>query len=144
MDGASVKNLRMFRKLCGSANLGNVILATTMWEKVPLAEGNERERQLKDEFWKDMLAKGSTIARVSTDRAQATELVKKFLKNSPIVTRLQKELSAGKTLDQTEAGAAVQQYIEKLTIQYKKDLEDAKKEIKAAQRKRMVSFCVVA
>jgi len=34
MDRTSIKNLNMFKKLCSFENLGNVILATTMWNKV--------------------------------------------------------------------------------------------------------------
>jgi len=61
MDGASMKNLRLFCKLYGPNNLHNVILATTMWEKIPETEGVSRELQLKKEFWSDMIAKGSII-----------------------------------------------------------------------------------
>lgn len=58
MDSASMKNLRMFRKLCGPNNPRNIILAATMWENISVAEGEIRESQLKKEFWKDMIPMG--------------------------------------------------------------------------------------
>lgn len=140
MDGASMKNLRMFRKLCGPNNLRNVILATTMWEKIPEAEGVTRESQLKREFWNDMIAKGSTVARVSTDPLDAIKPVERFLGKETMVLRLQEELSSGKTLIQTEAGAAIQEDIERLSVQYAKNLEAAKEEMRQAQRTRALTI----
>lgn len=38
----------MFNKLCGDDALKKVILMMTMWDKVALAEGEQREKQLVD------------------------------------------------------------------------------------------------
>jgi len=45
-------------------NLRNVILATTMWEKIDDAEGAAREEQLIGTFWKPMIDNGSIVRRV--------------------------------------------------------------------------------
>lgn len=136
MDGASMKNLRMFRKLCGPNNLRNVILATTMWDNISVAEGEIRESQLKKEFWRDMILMGSTVARVPNDPIDAIKLVERFLDKETMVLRLQQELSGGKTLIQTEAGAVIHEDIERLLLQYANDLEAAKKEMREAQKTR--------
>jgi hypothetical protein len=113
MDGASMKNLGMFRKLCEPNNLRNVILATTMWEKISEAEGVHRESQLKREFWSGMIAKGSTVAQMSNNPLDAIKLVGK----KTMSLKLQEELSSGKILIQTEAGAAIQEDIWRLSLQ---------------------------
>lgn len=53
MFGSSLKNLRMFRSLCGTENLSYVILATTIWDKVNAGEGRAREAELlfNDQWW---------------------------------------------------------------------------------------------
>lgn len=107
MDGSSVKNLRMFRKLCGSNNLRNVILATTMRDSISEDQGAMRESELITNFWKDMIAEGSTLDRVSDCRQYPIKLVEKLLNNKKMVLKLQEELSSGKTLIQTEAGADI-------------------------------------
>jgi len=136
MDGTSMKNLRMFRKLCGPNNLRNVILATTMWDNISVADGEIRESQLKKEFWRDMILMGSTVARVPNDPIDAIKLVERFLDKETMVLRLQQELSDGKTLIQTEAGAVIHEDIERLLLQYANDLEAAKKEMREAQKTR--------
>jgi hypothetical protein len=84
------------RKLCGPNNLRNVILATTMWEKISEAEGVCRESQLKREFWSDMIAKGSTVAQVFNNPLDAIKLIGK----KTMALRLQEELPNGKILIQ--------------------------------------------
>jgi predicted GTPase len=53
MQGAAMRNLFMFKKLCGRNALKNVILATTMWDYDQPPKGEEREEELKSthEFW---------------------------------------------------------------------------------------------
>jgi cytochrome c556 len=143
MDGASMKNLRMFRRLCGVDNFRMVKLATTMWEKVSEEEGERRQEQLKKEYWKDMINRGSTVHRISKDPQDAIKLVKSFLGGTTTVLQLQDELNKGRTLGETEAGAAIQEDIEKLRLQYTKDLQEAKEEMRAAQRTRTSSGRII-
>lgn len=138
-----MKNLRMFRRLCGVDNFRMVKLATTMWEKVSEEEGERRQEQLKKEYWKDMINRGSTVHRISNDPQDAIKLVKSFLGGTATVLQLQDELSKGRTLGQTEAGAAIQEDIKKLHLQYAKDLQEAKEEMRAAQRTRTSSGCII-
>ncbi|KAG0649196.1 GTP-binding A [Hyphodiscus hymeniophilus] len=143
MDGPSLKNLRMMQKLCGANSLKNVILATTMWEKVTEEEGSMREAELKQTFWKDMIRGGSTVRRIqrqSGDDARA--LVKSLLKNKPTSTRLQEELHSGMSLVQTEAGTEIKEEMAKLERKLKAEHEHEILELKGAQRDRKNRFSV--
>ncbi|KAH7075829.1 P-loop containing nucleoside triphosphate hydrolase protein [Paraphoma chrysanthemicola] len=67
MQGTSLDNLRMFRKLCGFEALKNVLLVTTFWDTISDAEGRRREQELSrnDDFWGRMIMKGSRMRRWS-------------------------------------------------------------------------------
>ncbi|KAK0727537.1 P-loop containing nucleoside triphosphate hydrolase protein, partial [Lasiosphaeria miniovina] len=64
MTNSSKASLRMFRKLCGSEGFGRVILGTTFWDVVPWPIAEERESQLCNWFWPEMIEKGSRVARI--------------------------------------------------------------------------------
>lgn len=144
MEGPSLKNLRIMKKLCGEGSLVNVVLATTMWEKVSEEEGARREGELKQKFWKEMIGYGSTVRRVMTGRADdARALVKSMLNNRPTPTRIQEELRDGKILFQTEAGIEIRDELEGLEQKLKEEHRLEMKELKEAQnqRKKLSSRC---
>jgi hypothetical protein len=67
MQGSSLENLRMFRKLCGFEAMKHVLLVTTFWDQVTDAEGKRRVEELSsnNEFWGRMIQRGSKIKRFS-------------------------------------------------------------------------------
>ena len=105
-----LKRLDMFKNLCGDDALGNVVLGTTKWNLIHRQEtGEQREQQLRDSSWKDMINHGSIIRRLRRDRSSAMEILDHILQNKPIESLLiQKEVvdeqipipetTAGKTL----------------------------------------------
>lgn len=135
MEGPSLKNLRMMRKLCGTSSLKNVVLATTMWENVSVDVGLERELELQRDFWRDMINDGSTVARLLTKNGdEARNLVRSLLKNKPLSTRLQEELRSGKTLVQTEAGTEIWEELAKQESKLRKEHEAEIAELKLAKQ----------
>jgi hypothetical protein len=58
MPGSVLMNLQVFAAMCGQTAMPNVILATTMWDLVDEQLGYARAQQLKNKFWKDMVADG--------------------------------------------------------------------------------------
>lgn len=65
IGGSGMKNLRMFRKLCGERGLGSVVLATTMWSLCPAADALSREDQLvrQNDLWKHLVGHGACVFR---------------------------------------------------------------------------------
>lgn len=125
MEGSETLNLRMFKKLCGMDNLKNVILATTMWDLTPEADALRREGNLRDIFWKDMLAKDSTMERIYKQPGFAKTLVRKVLSNDRMVTRLQEQMGAGKQLRDTDAGAEMTKELGELEARLTRKYEAA-------------------
>ena len=74
MSGTPLKNLRMFEKLCGE-DFRNVVLTTTMWDEVEPEVGEMREAQLKAEYWKTMIDRGSSVRRFHQDQKSAFEIL---------------------------------------------------------------------
>ncbi|KAK3217615.1 hypothetical protein GRF29_1g3553560 [Pseudopithomyces chartarum] len=135
MEGSALKNLHMFRQLCGDHNLRNVVLTTTKWSVVNEDVGLRREKELIQNFWADMISKGSRVDRVGNDAHTATNLVRTFFSNPFFVPQLQQELVDGKPLSQTAAGSEVSREIRKIRAEYKKQLADAKAEMEQARTK---------
>lgn len=106
--GTAIKNLNMFRKLCGTETLGNVVLVTTKWDSVSVDLAVKRETELKTKFWKGMLDHGAQIERHDNTTAGARRIMSQLLGRSPITLHLQDQLvNQGKKLETTDAGIAV-------------------------------------
>jgi hypothetical protein len=137
MEGPSLKNLRMMQQLCGADSLRNVVLATTMWEKVTDEEGLRREAELEQTFWKSMIDGGATTSKIKTQSAaEARSIVRSMMKNTPRSTRLQEELSSGLTLVQTAAGIEIKEEIAKLEQKLRSEHDAEMQELRAAQANR--------
>jgi GTPase SAR1 family protein len=127
-SGSSVKTFEVFKKICGTEALSNVLLATSRWADVDQVVGADRERQLRDKFWTFMLSKGSNMIRFHGDRDSAIALVSQLVSKDSVVLELQKELvDEGKQLNQTIAGSFVSDDVEELKVRYTKELADLEK-----------------
>ncbi|KAK3401544.1 P-loop containing nucleoside triphosphate hydrolase protein [Sordaria brevicollis] len=135
MQGSALKNLHIFRKLCGKDAFKNVTLATTMWEAVSLEDGERRERELLEtpDFWKPMYQKDAVVARHYNNRQSAMAILERFMRKEPIVTSLQEEMVNGKKeLVDTEAGMELNTEYRKIEERLKKDLEATMEGLRAA------------
>lgn len=131
MSGTSLKNLSMFRKLCGSESLKNVVIVTTKWDAVPIETGELREQDLMNKFLQPMLTLGAQQARHNNTLVSAQDVLRKVLGNRGLALKLQNELvDEKKTLGETEAGAAVGDDIDKLRAKYENEKEELMKLIK--------------
>ncbi len=122
---SAVKTLNIFKEICGEKAFPNVILATTRWSEVTEAVGAEREKDLRSKFWTYMLHKGAYMTRFHGDKSSGVGIVGQLLGKSHVVLDLQRELvDEKKVLDQTAAGAIINDNVNKLKAQYQKQLAD--------------------
>jgi len=131
MEGSALRNLRMFRKLCGDEFVNNVILGTTFWDVVDEETGAAREDELlqTDRFFKDMKERGCEIVRISDDRNTCLELLSQFAAKPPTVLRIQQELFEGISLAETAAASAVSQELAELQRQNQERLADIEHQV---------------
>lgn len=126
--GSSVRTLEIFKKICGTVALKNVLLVSTRWNEVEEALGASREQQLRDNFWAYMLSDGSTMARFYGNRESAIGIASQLMSRQSIVLELQRELvDQGKTLEKTVAGAFVNDDISEMKAKYEQELRELEK-----------------
>lgn len=140
LGGSAMRNLRMFKKLCGDSSLGSVVLATTMWSNINEQVGREREMQLQErrEFWKYMTDQGSKVFRQDRGRESALEIVNYLIaKKRPVTLDIQRDMvDKNLTLDQTAAGQEVQADIAKQREHYEKEMAKIREEMIEALARR--------
>jgi len=138
MYGSTLRNLKMFRQLCGDQPLKNVVLATTCWDKEDRTRALERERQLETDpdFWEPMIRKGSRLARV-TDRNSALDIIMSLVDRKTVTLAIQDELiNQQKKLVDTSAGKTVNEELEKLSKMHEEQMAQVKKEMQEAMKER--------
>ena len=135
--------MRMFRKLCGPDCYKNVVLATTFWNKVSEATGQEREKELmtKDEFWGQMVKKESQVVRLGRDKDSALGVIGLIKQNDKITLQAQKELVLEKkSRDETAAAVLVNEEAKKLERERQRKLarerDEAERQLKAKEAER--------
>lgn len=135
MGGTQMRNLTMFKELCGSKCFPAVILVTTFWGAVDPAIGADRELQLRsnDEFWGYMAKKGSQIVRHSGGRESAMNIVESIVKRQrTIVLDIQDDMvNKGLDLDETLAGQSLNREL----IEQRKKHQQEMKILEADMRK---------
>ena len=121
----------MFRKLCGDKTLENVVLATNMWGVEEEEELNlSREKELKDNFFKPALDKHAQMVRHLNTRESAHNILRKIIKNKPVVLQIQHELvDERKEFANTAAGESLSEELKELMKQHQAELEKLREEM---------------
>jgi len=136
---AAMKNLRMFKALCGEDGLPSVVLATTRWTNVSPADGVMRETELRENpnMWKKMIERGSRVWRQDGDDKSAWEIIQYLISmKRPVTLKIQEEMGKGATLDETAAGQEVHAELEKQRQKYEKRLDELREEMARAIAKK--------
>lgn len=93
----------------------NVIIASTMWSKVDPEEGLQREEELKDELWKDILAQGCRCERFENTFESAWHIVSNLVEKDRAPVLLPRQIvDSHLRLNETKAGIALNKELEKL------------------------------
>jgi hypothetical protein len=108
-----IKNLKVFTEIVGLNNFSNVILVTTMWDRLEdVTVAERREQELLQTFWAPLIEKGCVTARFSGDRASALQIIGRIAFdqcgsfNPPLA--IQREMiDERKKLEETAAGEAL-------------------------------------
>ncbi|KAF9115032.1 hypothetical protein BGX27_009150 [Mortierella sp. AM989] len=122
MRGSSYKNLQMFAKLCGEQSYHNVVMLTGRWGSIDQSLAEERENDLKENFWSKYLKAGCQIDRYR-DKDDLIRIFEKLVPKPPVVLDIQREMAIeGKSLDKTSAGEQVNQEITRLMKKFEDEL----------------------
>ena len=103
--------MAMFKKLCGPDPLKNVVVVTTFWDEIELAQGIESETELKtkDRFFKGLVEGGSKFVRSGKfppgeipkgpEFSPPISIVSGLVALDPVYIKMQ-ELAEGKTVQE--------------------------------------------
>ncbi|KAE8441875.1 hypothetical protein EG329_004231 [Mollisiaceae sp. DMI_Dod_QoI] len=149
LGNSGTRNIEMFKALCGAKAWNKVFVVTTMW---PKRYGNhsaayeeylseaERERQLGEGIWAEVLAGGGSLMRHETDsRGSALQILDEVLSGprGEAILAIQTEMvDQNLTLDQTTAGMVVNRDLSVLRDRLMKDLENTTQKMHATQAER--------
>lgn len=145
LGGSGMRNLRMFKKLCGEDNLGNIVLATTMWSLIGESEAEqqnaarrENELRTKENFWGFMIERGSRVFRQDRGSESAMEIVQYLVgRRRPITLDIQRDMVDRRLpLDETAAGREVQAGIAEQRKLYERKLAQTRTEMQQALKNR--------
>lgn len=143
MSGSALRNLSMFKKLCGEDAYKHIVLATSMWGKEEQETALRRERELvdRDGFWNTMHQRGSAVRRWHGDSNTAHDIVEHLLlarsKHGVVVLKIQRELvDEGKTLVKTSAGQEVNRELSELREKMERELRRLEEDNKEAMSSR--------
>jgi len=132
MAGTALKNLQLFESLCGE-EFNNIVLTTTMWDEVEEPVGYNRERELKNSYWKAMIDRGSSMRRFLRTRQSAFEVIEPIIEEvrRRKVLLLQREVEdLGLKLNQTSAGRRLFMQLEELVVVHEEKLNKIRTELK--------------
>ncbi|KAH8879928.1 P-loop containing nucleoside triphosphate hydrolase protein, partial [Thozetella sp. PMI_491] len=138
MQGTAKRHIWMFKKLCGPSALQNVLLVTTMWDKVQPEVGKAHEHELVStrEFWGWMIGKGSQAHRHDNTRGSAMSLLNVLVARGPKWERaldLQVDMvDCRLSLSDTKAGQEVEGTIRRRTEKFQCEIEELRKQMREA------------
>jgi hypothetical protein len=115
MTGTSMRNLRLLNALCGKTFLSNLVLATSMWDRLsnPRDQQNARAQEealQKMDLWGYMLRMGAKMYRHDNTKESALRIVDHIqsLEGNISLEIQQEMIQQNCNLDQTLAGQQVQ------------------------------------
>ncbi|KAG8849886.1 hypothetical protein FRB91_009539 [Serendipita sp. 411] len=114
MAGTSSRDLELFATLCGNAAMPNIIVVTTMWSLVANNTGKEREEQLREAFWSQMITGGCRIARFEDSTESARGILLEEIDGLNTTLLAQELVDKSKNLDTTAAGILLSKQLERL------------------------------
>jgi len=83
MGGISMRNIKMFRRLCGDDGLKKVVIVTNRWGEVARQVGKAREAELagEDMLFKLAMDRGARMASHDNTVSSAEKILRLILRN---------------------------------------------------------------
>ena len=135
--GISVRNFKMFRKLCGDSTLKNVVLVTNMWGKVEEDVGKAREQELASIYFKPALDKKAQLARHYNTIQSSHDIIRLIMKNNPAPLLIQQELvDQHKNIKDTAAGEAVNEELSAMIKRHEAEMNTLRADMRQALKEK--------
>ena len=136
MGGSAVRNLELFRRICGPSTFRHLALVSSMWGMLKSEEeirtGRQREKTLLSEpnFWKDFVDRHSQVLRHDGSEASALKVLHDLrISKQGFMLDLQREMTQGLPLNDTMAGRFLEQNLNTMRKKYEQELQELQKEL---------------
>jgi hypothetical protein len=127
VGGSAMRNLLMFRNLCGKNFFSDIMLVSTLWDTPasPLQIQNEKDLLNNPKFWPDLIKGGARHSRFhkfadplsANAQKEARDILQACLDNTPMVLQVQDEMVVQKlSTDQTSAGRTVNADLQRIKL----------------------------
>ena len=124
-------NLEVVQKLCGDDVFQSVILGTTKWGYVFEKDGDMRTQQLRDNYWRDMVDRGSKILKFEDSSKSAWTMVDSIVqlnRSRAEILQIQRELADTlKLIPDTEPGQKLRNDLDQVLKKLREDRKAQKK-----------------
>lgn len=111
--------------MCGDQALCNVVIVTSMWEKVTREVGDAREQELESDFFKPALDKGAQFLRHEDTTESTHKIIRAILGKERVPLRIQEEIAdEGKQIDETIAGKELRRELDEQVKKRREQLQD--------------------
>ncbi|KAG9496349.1 hypothetical protein J7337_012936 [Fusarium musae] len=143
MEGSALRNLKMFRKLCGDDPMKNVTILSTFWgrDNREVAIAHEDELKSNPNFWGSMIEYGAQVQRFDGTQECALDVLMSFATKATMTLDIQRELvDEEKLLGETAAGNAVNEELHRLETKYRDELDRIQKETTEALAERDLQY----
>ena len=115
----------------------NVVLVTNMWGRVTPEDGESREQQLRDKYFRAAIGKGAQLCRHTNTPKSAWEILRKILENKPVVLKIQEELiDEHKDIGQTRAGAELKREMLQAEERHKREIKELEMNMQKAAKEK--------
>lgn len=123
--------------------MSRVVLCTTRWDEISTSDGERREAELREDFWKDMLAQGSTLGRHDNTTASAQRIIAALFEHSGVDLRVQQEMvDEGKSFANTEAANALDAEVARLAAEHEAARQKVEQELREAYEREQAAIKV--
>ena len=102
----------MLKNLCGNAAMNNLIICTTMWDRVSEDEGHDIFDELcRTDAWREMISKGAGTAMISNVASNAKEeaerIITQLIRNAQPVELAIQDKMVNRKLNMSETSAFI-------------------------------------
>ena len=79
MAGSAMRSLHHLTNISGPGIISNVVLVTTLWSELAREDiGVQREKELRTDYWRDLLARGCKYNRFDDNNESAWKIINRI------------------------------------------------------------------
>jgi len=138
VPGSMMRQIRVFKELCGKDSLGNVLIGTTKWENVVDSSWAVREEKelldVEDGYLTELVDFGASIVRVSQNKDECLGLLEWFANKQERALKIQEVMAGPEVkIENTEVAKILAPELSQLTLEHERRVEEERQREKQTE-----------